>query len=411
MNYDSSQSPNESNFAWKERLIVDKMEDRNSLKWAEILEILKLNTSESNFRKSAYGIYEAYLARVEQSLEEESKASYKETFEIQSDGTQKSDKLIKMSEEQKKNPEFLLTAHGFDPKEWDLINVRNNIWNTNSKTQGVQTLYSSKISVKPKSAGFNFDKLLETIGQKVEPITVERPKSANEKMLEIPLFDMHWGIAGFDHYFEVFHKIDSKIKSNKWDTVLFVIGQDLLHVDGFTGKTTSGTQVESIDLEKAWSDADKFYSMLLAEALRNSKNVEVIFSAGNHDQSMGFAFVKMLEAKFIDVAFDTKMQTRKGFVWKDIFLGFTHGDKGGKRIVRNFLTEYGKEIAIAKVVEVHSGHLHREELIDDFGIVFRVLSTGNKTDDWHREQGWIGANKRFQLFEYSPSKLEAIYYV
>ena len=78
---------------------------------------------------------------------------------------------------------------------------------------------------------------------------------------------------------------------------------------------------------------------------------------------------------------------------------------------KNFLSEFGKEIASSKIVEIHSGHIHHEVTKDDFGIVVRSLSTGAKTDDYHYDNGFIGSMKRFQLFEYSPYSLDAVYYV
>jgi RNase P protein component len=42
---------------------------------------------------------------------------------------------------------------------WELISARNNIWNVYSKQDGVQTLYSSKIVVKPKVNGVSFEEI------------------------------------------------------------------------------------------------------------------------------------------------------------------------------------------------------------------------------------------------------------
>ena len=61
------------------------------------------------------------------------KIPQKETVEIHSDGRQTSEKLIKMSNEQSKDVEFLLRAHGFNPDVWELVSARNNIWNICSK--------------------------------------------------------------------------------------------------------------------------------------------------------------------------------------------------------------------------------------------------------------------------------------
>lgn len=402
----------ESNFDYKVRLCVAKLNKEHDLDWSELIDILNLNCSPDHLRKLSYAYKEMLEERESDEMSKpENIIKYKETNEILSDGSQKSDKLISMSAEQSKDKNYLLAAHGFDANEWEVVNARSNIWNTNSIVQGVQTLYSSKLTVKPKSNGFNMEKLLEVIKQEVKPIIIDSPTRSENKLLEIPLFDMHFGVANLDYYSNTYDKILNKIKAVKWDTILFVIGQDLFHNDGFTGKTTAGTMIEKVDIEKAWEDADSFYTSLIHYALENSKNVEVIFSNGNHDQALGFAFVKTLEAKFSQVKFDTRMKQRKEFTWNDLFLGFSHGDKGSNRLGKNFLSEHGKAIASAKIVEIHSGHIHHEVTKDDFGIVIRSLSTKAKTDDWHEDNGFIGSMKRFQLFEYSSDSLDGIHYV
>lgn len=413
-NYDYSRQQNESKFQHLVRVSVDKLNKLHNKEWIDIKEEFDFNHSAESLRKYASGwkiLFENGGIEQLEDSNDEPLIKYKETTEILNDGSQKSDKLIKMSVEQSKDADYLLEVHGFDKNEWTLVSARNNLWNTKNQTQGIQTLYSSRITVKPKVNGLNIEKLMEVVKEEVTPINVHRVIDKGEKLLEIPLFDMHFGIADLDYYKDTYARIENKIISNKWDTILFVTGQDLLHNDGFTGKTTAGTIIEKVNMEQAISDAKQFYINLIKVALANSENVHVIFSNGNHDQALGYLFVQILEATFPQVKFDTEMKPRKSFIWNDIALFFTHGDKGANRMTRNFLTEYGKEIAKAKVVEIHSGHLHSEKSKDDFGIVVRTLGTGAKTDDWHEEQGFIGSMKRFQLFEYSKDSLDGIYYV
>lgn len=406
--------PEESLMDYKYRILLEKSRGDIDISWKEINDLLNLGLNPDTIRKGTFFLPE-YSDYIKSKLEDRESVQevykYKEATEILGDGSQKSDKLISMSLEQSKDVNYLLKAHGFDVNEWELVSARNNIWNTNSKSQGVQTLFSSKITVKPKVTGFNIEKFIESVKKEIKPITIVSPTTSEKKLLEIPLFDMHFGIADLNYYEDTYKEILHKIHSRKWDTILFVIGQDLLHNDGFEGKTTSGTVIEQVNMEKAWDDAFQFYSNLITEALMNSKHVKGIYSAGNHDRGISFGFVKSLEQKFPQAEFDSGIKHRKHFVWNDVALFFTHGDKGHNRMTRNFLDEYGKIIANAKIVEIHSGHLHAEKSKDDFGVVVRTLSTRAKTDQWHYDQGFIGAEKRFQLFEYSQDSLDAIYYV
>ncbi|MCA1025686.1 hypothetical protein LCM23_06250 [Cytobacillus kochii] len=401
----------ESRFRHMVRLCVDKLNKENDLDWSEIVEMFELNCSSDHLRKKSYA-YKEFIENEEvEKLNEEESITYKESTEIMANGSYKSDKLIKMSATQEKDPIYLLKAHGFSEKEWDLVSARNNIWNVYSKQDGVQCLYSSKITVKPKVTGFDVDKFLESAKEKIVPEFKHHIISDGDGLLEIPLFDMHFGVNTYENYLEVRDKIITKIRSKKWDTIFFILGQDLLHNSDFYGRTASGTVIEKVDMTKAWEDAFRFYVELITVAQNSARQVECSYSIANHDESMSWAFVKTLEVKFPEVSFDTETDMRKAFVWNDVFIGYSHGHKGANRIHENFFSDFGKLMAGCKVVEVHTGHLHAEAAKDKYGILVRTLSTKGKTDDWHQDNGFVGSHKRFQMFEYSPFHLEAIYYI
>ncbi|WP_080845570.1 hypothetical protein [Cytobacillus gottheilii] len=408
-NFDRLQG--ETAFSHLKRVAIDKLNKLHNTDWLDIKEMFEFQHSAESLRKYAAGWKIEEEAKELERMSEDENVQYKETTEILADGSHKSDKLIRMNAEQSKDVDYLLSAHGFDSKAWELVNARNNIWNVHSKQDGVQTLYSSKITVKPKVVGFDIDKFLAKAKQEITPVHIETINTDGEGLLEIPLFDMHFGVNTYEDYIPVRDKIYDKILSKKWDRILFIIGQDLLHNNGFDGKTSSGTPIEKVDMDKAWDDAFRFYAELIDEAQVKANKVDCSYSIANHDDSMSWALVKTLEVKFPDIEFDTSKKVRKAYIWNDIFLGYSHGHKGANRIHENFLSDFGKPMANAKVVEIHTGHLHTEAAKDKFGVLVRTLSTKGKTDDWHDDNGFVGAHKRFQLFEYSPSALEAIYYI
>jgi UDP-2,3-diacylglucosamine pyrophosphatase LpxH len=410
-NFDKLQG--ETKFRHLVRLAIAKLNKEHPLDWLELVDMFNLDYSAETLRKKSYG-WKDFIENEElEKLNTEEEITYKETTEILSNGSHKSDKLVRMTAEQSKDVNYLLASHGFDDESWELVNAKNNIWNVHSKQDGVQTLYSSKITVKPKTNAFDFNKFLELISKKVEPITIEKKSSGNSpsKLLEISLYDMHFGVSSLEYYKNHLHEIVYRIQSRSWKKILFVIGQDLLHNDNFKGQTANGTFIEKVNMEKAFNEALKFYVTLITEAMKHSESVECRYVKGNHDESISYGFFRTLQATFPQVEFVGNLKQRTAFTWEKIFIGLTHGDKGANRIVENFISEYGKLIAHAEVKEIHAGHIHTEKSNDNFGIMKRSLSTANKTDDWHDDNGFIGANKRFQLFEYSPNSLDAIYYV
>lgn len=274
------------------------------------------------------------------------------------------------------------------------------------------TLYSSKIVVRPRHNGFSMEKLLEEI-KKVPAVYIKREVKEvhNKRLLEVPFFDPHFGISDLEHYKQTQDDTMDLIVSRRWEEVLFIIGQDMLHNDNFRGQTASGTQIETVDMPNAWKNTKEFYYPLIEEALDNANHVKVIFSKGNHDESMAWAFVQLLMERYPQVEFDDSFEERKIHTFGKNFIGITHGDKARKNLHNLFQVEFPLEWAHATTREIHMGHLHTEDARDWYGMMVRTLATRNKTDKWHKDNGFVGAHKRFMLFEYNELELKSIHYV
>lgn len=258
------------------------------------------------------------------------------------------------------------------------------------------------------------EELIAAIKENTAPIEIERQSPAEPygpEMLEIPLFDQHF--PQNDHI-RTFSELAEIIESKWWEEINIVIGQDMLHNDDMRGHTSSGTPIENVDMVKAWELARIFYSSLLKCALENAEKVKVIYSKGNHDESMSWAFTQMLKAMFPQAEFEDSFKQRKCISWRECFIGITHGayKKSSMADLRGqFTIQFPVEFASAKVREIHAGHLHREEEKDIYGVMCRRLARNGVEDDWTDDEGLIGANKRFMVFRWKPGRLAAIYYV
>lgn len=375
-------------------------------------EIAETMSEELGFKVSGESVRKQ-IKRIEQvGVEAETPTGYKESMEILPNGSHRSDRLIKMSKEQMKDAKYILTAHGYDPGEWDLVSSKWSEWNQHNKKDGTVTLFSSQITVKPRQDGSNIDDLIQAI-KDIKPITLTLDKSerAEKRMLEIPIFDPHFGVSDYEYYKPTQQKIIERLSSCRWEKVLFILGQDMLHNDNFRSTTSSGTIIEAVDMVKAWDDARMFFEPLIELAITQSETVDVMYSPGNHDEALGWAFVQMIKARYPQANVDDRMQQRKSVVYGDNFIGVTHGDKGRKELHNIFPIEFPMEWSQAKNREIHTGHLHVEETKDVFGMAVRTLATRNRTDKWHKDNGFVGAHKRFMLFEYSEKELESIHYV
>jgi hypothetical protein len=338
---------------------------------------------------------------------------YRESTELLADGSCKSDKLLSLNEAQSKDPTYLLEAHGFDPCEWELISARNNIWNVYSKGDDghdISTLYSSRITAKPLASRFDLEAIVAAV-RVVEPVHIEPHTGECDGMLEINNTDMHLGNSTLDWYRDSLAREVGLIRSRAWEQVVLPIGSDLFHCDNFKNTTSNGTLQSSVAWPEAWADATCYFSTIIEAALEHAGAVWCYYIIGNHDESMSWAFCQMLAAKYPQVTFDLDIAERKVHRYRDIALGMTHGDnRTRKDLDRIFMAEF-PAFNEGTVREVHAGHFHHEVARDEYGVVVRSLSTAARTDKWHREEGYVGANKRFMAFEFSPDSLDAIRYV
>lgn len=337
---------------------------------------------------------------------------YKETVEIKKDNTQVSDRLIEISEQDLKDEKSLLSAHGYNPTEWELTNSKSSMWQHHNKKDGTKTLYASKITVKPKEDRVTLSDLAEVL-KDTKPIEVNIPKYKikNRQLLEITLFDQHFGIATYDDYKETQSKLHTLITSRVWEEILITIGSDMLHHNDHKNRTASGREIEHVDMVQAWEEARKFYEPLIEKTMKQSNNIKIIYVKGNHDESLSWCFTKMLEAKYPQIEFDTSFEERKAHMFDEVMIVYFHGDKSPKRVPRIIPAEFPKEWAKAKVREGRAGHIHHEVVKDEFGLTMRNVSTRVPTDQWHKDYAWIGAHKRFMVFEYSTDELVSIHYV
>lgn len=250
----------------------------------------------------------------------------------------------------------------------------------------------------------------------IEPYE-RKPKQHNTSsdMLEISLFDMHWGIAFMDYYKPVLDEVLDVMHSHYWKKIVIPFGQDFFHNDSIVnGQTTKGTNIEKVDMVRAVKDGQQFMYAIVDAAIEQADEVKVIYSPGNHDRSISWMFMQTLLERYGADIVDDSLEFRKVITYGKNAVMVTHGD-AKKATPRNlahaFPVAFPEEFAAAAVREIHAGHLHHEGEADIYGIMVRRLSSGNLTDQWSDREDFIGAHKRFMLFDWSLDKLRSIYYI
>lgn len=340
--------------------------------------------------------------------------------EIHKDGSQTSTRLIEMAEEEAKDVNFLLQAHGYDPKVWELTSARNNIWNVYSKVDGVQTLYSSKIVVKPKS-GISLEeieKFFVELGKDYKcPVHKPTRYDVNGKMLELNLADLHLGKLSWtgdagenydykiarDRFFYIINDVLTRTEHYKFNKILFIYSNDFYNSDNILASTTAGTQQ---DTDLRWQ---KLYSvgieMLInaIDLLSQYAPIHTFYVGANHDRMTSYYSICHLNAWFRNnknVFVDTGPQARKYIEFGNNLIGFTHGSYEKRNRVGKLMPIEARE-AWGRTLyhEVHAAHFHSEQVVqEENGIIVRYVSSPTSTDSWHYEKGFVGAVKKVQSF-------------
>lgn len=270
--------------------------------------------------------------------------------------------------------------------------------------------------IKQKASDFDPEDFLNALRENVDPYIYEQKHDARaERMLEIPLFDMHWGVSFMENYKMVLDDILELIYSRHWDRIVIPFGQDFFHNDSVINPvTTKGTVIDKVDMTRAVKEGRQFITAIIDAALDNANDVRVLYSAGNHDRSISWMFMQVLLERYGHEIVDDSMEYRKVITYGKNSIMVTHGDSKqatAKNLAHIFPISYPEEFAQATTREVHSGHLHHESEADIYGVMVRRLSSGCAVDDWSNRQDFIGTHRRFMVFEWDLDSLRSIHYI
>ncbi len=314
-----------------------------------------------------------------------------------------------MTEEQEKDTEFVLRAHGFDPAEWSIVNLISNLWEGLQKGGATTTaMYQSKLTVKPKTENKNITKedvatwyselgLKKSLSSKIQV-----SKTNYERILLLPLADFHFGNGTlFEHVDNIISTVVNKLATGDYDEVWIVNIEDLLHFDGYDGQTTAGTQVGARGkIYQAWKNAVQEVIQIIS-AIREHTNVKFISVSGNHDRVNSFTAANAVALYFNDyddVEFDVEFEERKYLRYGNSVLGFAHGDIPNKTMQTVIQREARELYGETTFAYMFFGHLHHIVHQDKDGVIMYQLPSPTPTDEWHTQKAYTGNWKGTQLF-------------
>lgn len=196
--------------------------------------------------------------------------------------------------------------------------------------------------------------------------------------------------------------IVDKSRGFKIEQILFIGGNDILHIDTPKRMTTSGTPQ---DTDGMWYDnfllAKELYVRCL-ESLMLMAPVHFVFNPSNHDYTNGFFLADVIKSWFRnceDITFDCSIAHRKYYRWFNNLIGTTHGD-GAKQADLPLLMaqESPQSWAMSKHRYIYTHHVHHKTSKDYAGVTVESLRSPSGTDSWHSRNGYQHAPKAVEGF-------------
>jgi predicted phosphodiesterase len=302
-----------------------------------------------------------------------------------------------------------------DPDEFEISNIISNEWSMTNSAGEQHWNYQSKISAKPKSDEITvFEQIEQAIQKYVKPFDISNTEDETiDENLTIPFYDLHFSQSNTAYDYQTYQERIMQYLENDYNEVVIILGGDLLNANDFHSQTIHQTRVEDTDMTSAWEEATLFLCPIIEKALATSPNVRVVYLRGNHDESMSWAFVKYLEARYPQCEYDDSVKQLKATLVDDVVFFSTHGHirKNLKDLVALCSAVYPQEWAKAKRRFLLTGHKHFDKQEDLPGITCIQVTTPSKATVYEEENMYLGTQNGMRLIETSGSEMTALYYL
>jgi len=188
------------------------------------------------------------------------------------------------------------------------------------------------------------------------------------------------------------------------DKILFIGGNDILHIDTPKRQTTSGTPQ---DTDGMWYDnfliAKQLYIDCLMKLIEVA-DVHFTFNPSNHDYTNGFFLADVIQTYFRNcknITFDCSISHRKYFRYHSNLIGTTHGDGAKDSDLPLLMAQESNSWSETKHRYVYTHHVHHKNAKDYIGVTVESLRSPSGTDSWHHRNGYQHSPKAVEGFLHS----------
>lgn len=331
-----------------------------------------------------------------------------------------------------KSLDELIKQFEVDTSIWQVERFVANSWEMGYKDKEgsahTQPLYQVKATFVKKQNVVDAKAELDSLKEQgntlaLIPTPIIRTNRASGNMLEIALFDSHFGklawhreTGGVDYdiriaqktFLEAVEQLLDRAKGYTIDSILFVVGNDLLHADNIAGQTTRGTNVDCDSRYQKTFEVVRETVTKCVERFRQIAPVTVKMVQGNHDELSVWHLGDSLSCLFRnydDVTIDNEPIQRKYHQWGVNGFMFIHGHHGKRSdYPLLFATERPDIFGTTKTREIHTGHFHQTKTEEFHGVRVRIIPSLSPPDSWHSSMTFINQQRVGEAYVFNKTQ-------
>lgn len=316
----------------------------------------------------------------------------------------------------------------------------------------------SGVSLWVDFGGGEAQKLSDMVTQAIEDAYADRPvekvkriKPQGEHLLVIDLADVHFlklcmaTDTGYEYSRETArHRVLegtrallASVAHYPIGRVLYVLGNDSLHIDGSNHATSKGTPMNNVDgtLEQGFTDGVAAFSESIGLCAEIAP-VDLVHIPSNHDHDLGWAMSQTIAAGFRcnenvnSTVYNMSMRSRKYYRFGSNLIGLDHGDKlSEEKILGTWMKEVRKHLSECKHLYHYRHHVHHKQKrrrgaevfqtekdhialteisygqphVEGANVEVEYVRSPSAPDTWHAENGYLNA-QAVECFIHHPSE-------
>jgi hypothetical protein len=298
----------------------------------------------------------------------------------------------------------LIEKCNIDTSKWEITKYVQNYWGNSSTPHWQVKAWLNKKSTEQvfQDVFVEFLKEYQPASQdimlpKIEPVKPYGCLVINKQDAHLNKHDVDGENNMEDRFAKIIEKTETIISqarlSNNLDQIVYVIGSDEFNSE-WTNATTKGTpQTNITSYQESFRMVCEHEIRMITLMLQSSREVEVIYVPGNHDEFVGWHLINWLSTFFRSnsrLKFDDSPKYRKYISYGSSAMMFNHGDAiKPSKLAGIFPMEFKDGWSNHNNYYIFTGDKHHELSQDFNGIKFyQIPAFSNAKSQWDDKNGY-----------------------